>query len=139
MNLKVLMVVALMLLLAALAQAQQPDLAENLFAPELILQHQQAINLTEEQKSFFKTEARKTQAQLTELQWKLEDGVEKIAVMLKADRIDEQSTTAQLDSVLNLEREIKRTQLAFLIRLKNNLTPEQQTRLRELRGKASGK
>lgn len=139
MKLKVLMVVALMLLLAALAQAQQPDLAENLFAPELILQHQQAINLTEEQKSFFKTEARKTQAQLTELQWKLEDGVEKIAVMLKADRIDEQSTTAQLDSVLNLEREIKRAQLAFLIRLKNNLTPEQQTRLRELRGKASGK
>ncbi len=139
MNLKVLMVVVLMMLLAAFAQAQQPDLAENLFAPELILQHQQAIGLTEEQKSFFKTEARKTQMELTDLQWRLEDAVEKLATMLKADRIDEQATTAQLDTVLGLESMVKRTQLAFLIRFKNKLTPEQQTRLRELRGKAPGK
>ncbi|MBS1788498.1 MAG: periplasmic heavy metal sensor [Acidobacteria bacterium] len=139
MKLKALLVIGLMVLAATIARAQGPDLAENLFAPELIMQYQQAIGLTEEQKNYFKTEARKTQTQLTELQWKLEDAVEKFATLLKADRIDEQATTAQLESVLNLEREVKRTQLAFLIRLKNILSPEQQARLRELRSKASAK
>ncbi|HQR34672.1 MAG TPA: hypothetical protein PLK30_18185 [Blastocatellia bacterium] len=136
MRLKALIIVTLFMLAAPFARAQQPDLAENLFAPELIMQHQLALGLTEEQKTFFKVEARKTQTQLTELQWKLEDGVEKIAAMLKPDRIDELTVTAQLDTVLNLEREIKRTQLAFLIRLKNKLTSEQQSKLRELRSKA---
>ncbi|MFN0109331.1 MAG: Spy/CpxP family protein refolding chaperone [Blastocatellia bacterium] len=136
MRLKALIIVALVILAAPFARAQQPDLAENLFAPELIMQHQQAIGLNEEQKNFFKTEARKTQTQLTELQWKLEDAVEKIGAMLKPDRIDEQAVTAQLENVLNLEREVKRTQLSFLIRLKNKLTPEQQSKLRELRSKA---
>lgn len=139
MKVKALMVVASLLLVAPLARAQQPDLAESLFAPELILQHQQAIGMTDEQKSFFKVEVRKTQTQLTDLQWKLEDAVEKLATMLKADRVDEQVTTNQLENVLNLERDVKRTQLAFLIRLKNKLTPVQQTRLRELRSKASAK
>ena len=139
MKLKMMLVVAVLMLIGPVVRAQGTDLSENLFAPELIMQHQQALGLTEEQKSFFKAEARKIQTQLTELQWKLEDGVEKIVAMLKPDRIDEQAVTAQLDSVLNLEREIKRTQMAFLIRLKNKLTPEQQTRLRELHGKASAK
>ena len=139
MKLKTMLVIAVLMLIGPVVRAQGTDLSENLFAPELIMQHQQALGLTEEQKNFFKTEARKIQTQLTELQWKLEDGVEKIVVMLKPERIDEQAVTAQLDGVLNLEREIKRTQMAFLIRLKNKLTPEQQTRLRELRGKASAK
>ncbi len=135
MRLKAMIVCVLLLLAAPFALAQETDLSENLFPPELIMQHQQTLGLTEEQKNFFKTEARKTQTLLTELQWKLEDAVEKIVVLLKPDQIDEPSVTAQLDKVLNLERDIKRTQMAFLIRLKNKLTPEQQTRLRELRSK----
>jgi len=37
--------------------------------------------------------------------------------------------------VLNIEREIKRTQIGLMVRIKNNLKPEQQARLRELRGR----
>jgi Spy/CpxP family protein refolding chaperone len=36
---------------------------------------------------------------------------------------------------VGLEREIKRTQLALLIRVKNTLTPEQQAKLQTLRGR----
>jgi len=35
-----------------------------------------------------------------------------------------------------VEREIKRGQVAFLIRLKNKLTPEQQAKLEDLRSRA---
>jgi Spy/CpxP family protein refolding chaperone len=40
---------------------------------------------------------------------------------------------SQLDKVLNSEREIKRTQISLLIRIKNKLTPEQQAQLQKLR------
>ena len=141
MRLKAMIVCALLLLAVLVARAQEADLSENLFPPELIMQYQQALGLSEEQKNYFKTEIRKTQVLLTETQWKLEDGVEKIAALLKTDQtqINEQTVIAQLDKVLSLEQDIKRTQLVLLIRLKNKLTPEQQARLRELKAKQQGK
>ncbi|MBI1762671.1 MAG: hypothetical protein HYR56_14650 [Acidobacteria bacterium] len=129
----------LLLLAVPVARAEDTDLSENLFPPELIMQNQQALGLSEEQKSYIKAEVRKTQTVLTELQWKLEDGVEKIAALLKADQMSEQTIIAQLDKVLGLEQDIKRTQMVLLIRLKNKLTPEQQTRLRELKTKAQAR
>jgi hypothetical protein len=45
---------------------------------------------------------------------------------------------AQLDKVLNAEDEVKRTQIALMVRIKTKLTPEQQARLRHLRGKSTG-
>ena len=41
---------------------------------------------------------------------------------------------AQLDKVLASEREIKRAQISLLVRIKNNLTEEQQHRLQAMRG-----
>ncbi len=132
-----------LLLLAAPAAWTQPaqsdPLAEHLFPPELIMEHQAALGLSDEQKQFFKTEARKTQTQLTEMQWKLQDEMEKIAALVKPDQVDEGAVTAQLNKVLSLEHEIKCAQLLFLVRLKNKLTPEQQTRLRALKAKAQAK
>jgi Spy/CpxP family protein refolding chaperone len=125
----------------AIAQQQpQPDpFAGNLFPPEMIMQHQQTLGLSEDQKSFLKAELRKTQTRLTELQWDLQDEVEKLAALVKQDQVDEAQTLTQLDKVLNLEREVKRLHIGLLIRIKNKLTPEQQARLREIAGKTTGK
>jgi Skp family chaperone for outer membrane proteins len=125
---------------AVRAQQPQPDpFAGNLFPPELIMQHQQALGLSEEQKNFLKAELRKTQARLTELQWNLQDEVEKLAVLMKQDQVNEAQALTQLDKVLGLEREIKRLHIGLLIGVKNKLTLEQQARLREIAGKASDK
>ena len=121
-----------------LANAQHPSpdpLAESLFPPELILQHQTAIGLNEEQKAFFKTEVRKTQTRFTELQWSLQDEMEKLQTLVKSTQVDEAQTLAQLDKLLDLEREIKRAQIGLLVRLKNKLSAEQQARLREMQPK----
>lgn len=124
---------------AAIARQQQPDpFAGNLFPPELIMQHQQTLGLSEEQKIFLKAELRKMQTRLTELQWELQDEVEKLAALMKQDPVDEAQALTQLDKVLNLEREIKRLHIGLLIRIKNKLTPEQQGRLREIAGKQTG-
>ncbi len=121
-------------------QPPQPDpFAGNLFPPELIMQHQQALGLSEEQKNFLKAELRKLQTRLTELQWDLQDEVEKLAALMKQDQADEAQALTQLDKVLSLEREIKRTHIGLLIRIRNKLTPEQQARLREIASKTMGK
>lgn len=122
------------------ARAQQltgPDpLAENLFPPELILQHQAAIGFNEEQKAFFKSEVRKMQTRMTEWQWALQDEMEKLQTLVKAAQVDEAQTLTQIDKVLELERNMKRGQIALLVRLKNKLTADQQARLREIQLKA---
>ena len=138
MKLKAYALCALLLLTGPSLWAQQPPtdpIGENLFPPELLMQHQQALGLSEDQKNLIKAEIRKAQMRFTELQWQLQDEMETMASLLKQDRVDEQQVLAQLDKILNLEREIKRTHFALIIRIKNKLTPEQQARLQEIKNK----
>ena len=128
--------IALLLFTVVTVGAQQPGsdpFGEAFFPPELVMQHQQTIGLTDQQKTFLKTTLRKAQTQFTELQWQLSDESEKLGALVKQDPVDEQAVLAQLDKVLNAEREIKRTQLSLVIQIRNNLTPEQRARLTELR------
>jgi Spy/CpxP family protein refolding chaperone len=103
------------------------------------MQHQEEIGLTEEQKNFLKTESRKAALRFTELQWQLSDAAEKMAAVVKQPKVDEHQAIAMLDQVLDAEREIKRLQVSLVIRIKNNLTPEQQAKLQDIKNKGRSK
>jgi Spy/CpxP family protein refolding chaperone len=121
---------------------QQPDqdpIGQSFFAPELVIQHQEAIGLSEEQKTYLKTEIRQAQLKFTESQWKLQDEMEKLVSLVKQPRVEEQEALAQLEKVLAIEREIKRAQVTLLVHIKNKLTPEQQAKLAEIRSKSGNK
>jgi Spy/CpxP family protein refolding chaperone len=156
MKTRTLSICALLLALAGSARAQQPGLTpqpapnpgpapqaapqpgddpigRSFFPPELVMQHQEAIGLTAEQKEYLKTEIRQAQVKFTELQWKLQDEGEKLLSIVRQPRIDEQQLLAQLDRVLAAERDVKRAQVSLVTRIKNRLTPQQQARLEELR------
>ena len=107
-------------------------LAGNLFPPELVMQHKQAIGLTEQQKTAIREELIKASTHFNELQFQMQDEMETLAGLTKGTTIDEQRVLAQLDKVLAVEREVKRAQLAVAIRIKNKLTAEQQTQLQEI-------
>jgi Spy/CpxP family protein refolding chaperone len=124
--------------LAAQPPADDP-LRELMFPPEAVMQHQQAIGLSDEQRNTFKSEVRQAQLKFTELQWTMQDEMERLVSLLKQSKVDEKQTALQLDKVLGAEREIKRAQLMLLVRIKNNLTPAQQTQLRELVEKSKAK
>jgi Spy/CpxP family protein refolding chaperone len=129
----------LLILIPAVAAAQAPPddpLHGYLFPPELIMQNQEALKLSDEQKTFLKTEMRQAQQRFTELQWKLDDETERLAALIKLPQVDEQQTLAQLDKVLAAERDLKRTQIGLLVRIKNHLRADQQSILRDLRKKA---
>lgn len=125
---------------AAMAQGAPDDpLRDHFFPPELVMQNQQAIGLGEDQKSFLKGELRQAQQRFTELQWKLDDEMERFVALVKEPQVGEPQALAQLDKVLAAEREVKRTQISLLIRIKDHLRPEQQARLQEIRRKAGVK
>jgi Spy/CpxP family protein refolding chaperone len=133
---------AVLLLVSAAARAQQPPtqdpIAENLFPPDQVLSNQKAIGLDDTQRNYVRAEVLKAQTRFTELQFQLQDAMESLVALLKQNPVDETQVMAQLDKVLNAEREVKRTQIALMVRIKNKLTPDQQARLRQLRGKPAG-
>jgi Spy/CpxP family protein refolding chaperone len=142
MRTRVLWICTIFLLAAGAIRAQQPDqdpIGQSFFAPELVIQHQEAIGLSAEQKDYFKTEIRQAQLKFTELQWKLQDEMEKLVALAKQPHVDEQQMLAQLEKLLAAEREIKREQVTLLVRIKNKLTPEQQGKLAELRKQSANK
>jgi Spy/CpxP family protein refolding chaperone len=105
----------------------------NMFPPELVMQNQRELGLTEQQKTFMRTEIGKTSARFNDLQWQLHDAMEVLHETMKANQVNEQQALAQLDRVLETEREIKRLHMELAIKIKNNLTPEQQQKLQSLR------
>jgi hypothetical protein len=58
---------------------------------------------------------------------------------MKADQVNEQQALAQLDKVLNAEREIKKLHMALAIRIKNSLTPDQIQKLQNITQHGEGR
>jgi Spy/CpxP family protein refolding chaperone len=111
-----------------------PDpLAHLMFPPDMIMAHARQLNLTDEQRTFMRSEIQKTTASFQDLQWKLQDQMELLQETMKSTSVNEQQALAQLDKVLDIEREIKRLHIALAVRLKNRLTPEQQEQLHQIR------
>jgi Spy/CpxP family protein refolding chaperone len=111
-----------------------PDpLAHLMFPPDMIMNHARQLNLTDEQKAFMRSEVQKTMASFQDLQWKLQDQMELLQETMKSTSVNEQQALAQLDKVLDIEREIKRLHIGLAVRLKNRLTPEQQDQLHNMR------
>jgi Spy/CpxP family protein refolding chaperone len=108
-------------------------IAQYVLPPELIMQNQQAIGLTDAQKNAVITQIKEAQAHAVDAQWDMQRAVERMVELLKQDKVDEQVVLAQLDKVLAVERDVKRVQLTLAVRLKNILSPEQQRKLRDLR------
>ena len=140
-GLLILVMAAGALLGVALVSAQQPPppppppmdpLGDVMFPPELIMGHTRDLGITDEQKSFMRAEIQKSTARFNELQWQVQDAMEALHALMKANPVNEQQALAQLDKVLDTEREIKRLHFGLAIALKNKLTPEQQAKLQEL-------
>lgn len=107
-------------------------MGDAMFPPDMIMQHQRELGLTDEQKAFMRSEINKTTTRFNDLQWQLQDAMEALHETMKANVVDEQQALAQLNRVLDSEREIKTLHMQLAIRLKNRLTPEQQEKLRAM-------
>ena len=108
-------------------------LSKVLLPPDLVMSNQQAIALTESQRQAIQGNMLDTQKKLLDQQFKLQGEVEKLQQLLKSATPDETKVLEEMDKVLGAERDIKRAQLSLMVRLKNNLTQQQQAQLETLR------
>lgn len=116
--------------------AQTPGgdpVADQLFAPELIMKHQRDLALSEVQERAIKEAITRAQLKFLDTQWQMQREQSTLVQLLSARPVDETAVLGQVDRVLNLEREIKRAQLSLLIRIKNTLSDRQIAMLTELR------
>jgi Spy/CpxP family protein refolding chaperone len=137
---------AVVLFGAAVARGQgppppggRPIFLDQLFVPEQVMRYQTEIALTDEQRAAITQAMGDAQKKLVDLQWQFESSSKKLSDTLAAPTIDEAAALAQAEQVMNLELQMKKANLALLMRIKNVLTAAQQAKLRELRGKEPGR
>lgn len=108
-------------------------LAENLFPPELVMQRQSDIGLTDEQREAILSTMNQAHGRFTQMHEQLQKEVQALGELLKNERVDEEAALAQFDKIQSRERKIKRTHLELVIGIKNKLTAAQQTKLQEFK------
>jgi Spy/CpxP family protein refolding chaperone len=105
----------------------------HLISPEIIMQYQQELDITDAQRKIITDAILAVQSEVLEMQWRTEAENRMLAELLEQERIDRAVALEQLETVLELERKVKRAHMSMLITVKNALTAEQQTALHELR------
>jgi Spy/CpxP family protein refolding chaperone len=106
---------------------------ENYFPADLLINHAQEIGINDQQKQAIESKVHEDRKQFLELQQNLQRQIAALGGILRQDRPDQQEALTQLDKVLAAERDIKRMQLTFSLAIRNQLTPEQFAKAKELR------
>lgn len=104
-----------------------------LFPPELIMENQATLGITETQRKAILDELDADQKDLLHLQWELQGEKEKLVKVLDVDVVDEKSSAEAANHLMVKENAVKAAHLRMLVRVKNLLTPAQQAKLREIR------
>ena len=113
----------------------QEDWGRNFFPPELVMQHQAEIGLQDTQRTALTSAVQQAQAKFMDMQWKLSAEGEKMGRLLQGAQVDETQVLEEVDRILALERELKKTQISLMVRIKNTLTAAQQAKLSEIRSR----
>ena len=103
-----------------------------LFPPERVMSHSLDIGLGDAQKTAIRNEVQKVQPKFLDSQFELQSEGEKMIKLLQEKPVDEAKVLAQVDRILAIEKEIKKSQISLLVRIKNILTPAQQDKLAEI-------
>ena len=111
---------------SAMAAGPKDDVFKGrLFPPNVILEHQTELGLSKAQFTAIREAVVEVQAGVAEHEWDMREAYQ--ALMLELDKapIDEDRVIAHAEVALQAENQVKKKQMAMLVRLKNLLTAEQ--------------
>ncbi len=119
-----------LVLLSSIAAAQrvgqQKDVFKGkLFAPNIILENQDALDLNKEQFTAIRAAVVEVQGSVAEHEWDLREAYMKVLADLDEVPIDEDKVMENVEAALLAENKVKQLQVTMLIRLRNLLTDEQ--------------
>jgi allophanate hydrolase subunit 1 len=111
---------------AAAAAGPKHDVFKGkLFPPNVILEHQAELNLSKEQFTAIKAAVVGVQANVAEHEWDIREAYQSIMAELDKQPIDQAQVLEYVDAALDAENEVKKQQVAMLVKLKNLLTDDQ--------------
>ena len=114
---------------AALGQQKEDVFKGKLFAPNVILENQAELNLSKEQFTKIRAAVVEVQTSVAEHEWDMREAYLKLMAELDTKPISEAAVLEHATAALLAENEVKKRQMAMLVRLKNLLTAEQVARL----------
>ena len=120
------------------AQSKADVFRGKLFPPKTILQHQGELQLSKEQFTAIKAAVVEVQANVAEHEWDLREAYVNVLAELDKTPIDEARVMGFVDKALIAENNVKKEQVAMLIRLRNLLTDEQLAYLEAQQGANGG-
>lgn len=105
---------------------QQKDVFKGkLFPPNVIMEHQHELDLSKEQFTAIRAAVVEVQADVAGYEWDLREAFQRVLSALDKSPIDEDEVSKSLEAALRAENEVKKRQVAMLVRLRNLLTDEQ--------------
>lgn len=117
----------------ARSSASAVRIYDQFFFPRLVMAHQREIGLRPAQADAIKQAMGETGKQVVELQKKLDVESEGLVSLLAADHVDEKEVMVNLERLSVIEQQARTVNFTLLVRIKNQLDPEQQAKLRALR------
>ncbi len=110
----------------ASAQGPKEDVFKGkLFAPDVILKQQTELDLTKEQFTEIRAAVVEVQSGIAEYEWDMRQAYQALMLELDKSPIDEDEVLKHATTALQAENQVKKKQMAMLVRLKNLMTAEQ--------------
>ena len=111
---------------AALANENSKDVFKGkLFAPNIILENRDRLNLSKEQFTAIRAAVVEVQAGVAEHEWDMQEAYQALMLELDKSPVDEDKVLEYAGQALLAENQVKKKQMVMLVRLKNLLTNEQ--------------
>ncbi len=106
-------------------------LGVHLYPPPLLMRRAASIGLTPDQIARIRQEVLSAQARSVDLKAKIEKAKIESMRLLAADKVDERAVGAQIDEAAKAGAELRKLQVAMMLRVRDVLTPEQLKKLEE--------
>lgn len=108
------------------AQQTKDDVFKGkLFAPDVILQQQAELNLTKEQFTGIRAAVVEVQSGVAEHEWDMREAYQALMLELDKTPVSEAEVLKYATTALLAENQVKKKQMAMLVKVKNLLTAEQ--------------
>jgi Spy/CpxP family protein refolding chaperone len=105
----------------------------SLFRPDFVLQNQSQIGLTDAQILAITKDVGATHDKLRAQRDTMKGLTDQLRTLLDAPQVDEKAALALASQLMDAEKQMKTAHMGLMIRVKNQLTPEQQQKLKDLR------
>ena len=112
-------------LMVGTASAEEDVFKGKLFAPNVILEHREALALSKDQFTAIRAAVVEVQSGVAEHEWDMQEAYQALMTELDQAPIDEDKVLELASKALVAENQVKKKQMAMLVRLKNLLTSEQ--------------